>query len=210
MGIFLRRQVDKHTILGIWEIIDTVESLYDQLILSPEEQKLYNNFQTRQRRQHWLSYRVLIKHILKDNIKGIVYDENGKPFLMESNKHISVTHSGKFSALIYSDRPVGIDIEIIKPKIIPIADKFMNESEFLNVDKNYLMEQLYIYWGAKEALYKLYGKKNIIFKENIIIEGFSYKIKDKIKGRIITTDFEKEYTLFYEYIDGYSFVYVID
>lgn len=210
MGIFLRRQLDKHTVLGIWEISDTVESLYNQLILSPDEQKLYDNFQTRQRRQHWLSYRVLIKHLLDDNTKGIVYDNNGKPFLKDSDKHISVTHSGKFSALIYSDRPVGIDIENIKPKIIPIADKFMHDSEFENVDKRYLSEQLYIYWGAKEALYKLYGQKNIIFKENIIIEGFPYKSKDSIKGKIKTTNFEKDYTLYYEYIDGYSFVYVVD
>jgi 4'-phosphopantetheinyl transferase len=210
MGVYLSRQIDKNTFLGIWEINDSVEFLYNQLKLNSDEQKLYKNFRTNQRRLHWLSYRVLIKQLLNNKIRSIVYDENGKPFLNNSSHHISVTHSGKFSALIYSDRLVGIDIEHIRPKIIPISDKFMSDKEFEQVDKRYITEQLFIYWGAKEALYKLYGSRNLIFKEHIFIEGFPYKEKDIIHGKIKMPDFEKEYTLYYEYIEDYSLVYVID
>ncbi len=209
MGVYLKKQINEHTFLGIWEINDTIESLYNQLTLNSEEQKLYNNFRTNQRRLHWLSYRVLIKQILNNEINSIGYDENGKPFLNNSSYHISVTHSGKFSALIYSKNPVGIDIEHIRPKIIPIRDKFMSDHEFEQVDKMYTTEQLFIYWGAKEALYKLYGSRNIVFKENILIEAFPYKQKDLIRGKITTADFQKEYTLHYEYIEDYSLVYVV-
>jgi len=210
MGILLRRQIDEHSLLGIWEINETIEVLYNQLTLNDEEQLLYDSFRTNQRRMHWLSYRVLTKNILKDNIKSICYDENGKPFLNNSKKNISVTHSGKFSAMIVGNKPVGIDIEQIQPKIMNICDKFMSYKELEQIDKSHNIEQLYIYWSAKEALYKLYGKKNLMFKENIIIKGFPFKTQDIIKGKIITSSFEKEYSLYYEYIEDYSLVYVVD
>jgi 4'-phosphopantetheinyl transferase len=208
MGIYLLKKLEDNSILGIWEIDDSVDVLYNQLNLDTAEQKTYNNFRTNQRRLHWLSYRVMIRQVLSNKIKSIGYDINGKPYLKNSSNHISVSHSGKFSALIYGKNPVGIDIEHVRPKIIPISDKFMSDKEMEQLDKRYLTEQLFIYWGAKEALYKLYGSRNLIFKENILIEGFSYKPKDTINGSIITSGIEKKYSLHYEYIEEYALVYV--
>jgi phosphopantetheinyl transferase len=44
------------------------------------------------------------------------YDELGKPHLKDG-KHISITHSYQFSAIIISDQTVGIDIELQREKI---------------------------------------------------------------------------------------------
>jgi 4'-phosphopantetheinyl transferase len=208
MGIYLLKKLEDNSILGIWEIDDSVDVLYNQLNLDTAEQNTYNKFQTNQRRLHWLSYRVMIKQFLCQEIKSISYDLNGKPYLKNSSNHISVSHSGKFSALIYGKNPVGIDIEHVRPKIIPISDKFMSDKEMEQLDRSYLTEQLFVYWGAKEALYKLCGSRNLIFKEDILIEGFPYKPEDTISGSIIKSGFEKKYSLHYKYLEDYVLVYV--
>ena len=46
------------------------------------------------------------------------------------------------------------------------------------------MEHLSVYWGAKEALYKAYGRKKLEFKQHILVEPFKYNLKKGIcKGQ---------------------------
>jgi len=207
MGIYLTKKIDKTSFVGIWEINDTVEYLLSQLKLSKDEEDLYKRFQTSKRRLHWLSYRVMIHQLLKKKTEKICYNINGKPYLLNGSYHISVSHSGKFSAVIFSNNFVGIDIEKIKPGIEALSDKFMSKIEMQQIEKKHITEQLYIYWGAKEALYKLYGSKNLIFKNNILIQGFPYQQEGTLQGKILTSDFEKNYLLYYQQIEDYMLVY---
>ena len=54
----------------------------------------------------------------------LFYDELGKPHL-KNGSNISITHSFNFTAIILSDRKVGIDIEKRRDKILKIANKFI-------------------------------------------------------------------------------------
>src|SRR4030095_14660533 len=103
----------------------------------------------------------------------LYYDEFGKPHLHDG-KHISITHSHQFSAIILSDQVVGIDIELQREKIIRIADKF-TETEFAFLEaeeKEEYIRKLTVIWGVKEAIFKIRNEKGISFKEHIKVCAF--------------------------------------
>ena len=102
----------------------------------------------------------LINYLLNKEIE-IRYDENGKPHLSNDSKHISITHShDKIAIIINDDEKTGIDIELIRDKVLKIKHKFLSESELENAEDD--PEKLLIYWGAKESLYKIYGLKEVL------------------------------------------------
>ncbi|GEM_PF-5934501 len=111
----------------------------------------------------------------------IVKDKAGKPFLTDG-RYISISHSGEKVALVVSNHPVGVDIQLFSPKILQVQPKFINEEDFFHPDMD-LQEQLHFLWTAKEALYKALGKKGISLKQDIIIKHISSDLKTA-KGQI--------------------------
>ena len=85
-----------------------------------------------------------------------------------------------------------------------IAHKFTPFEEYktiANVDA--LIRKLTIVWGAKESLYKIYGKKKLLFLHHIYIEDFKFNDKKtngeiRYNGAILSYDIEffefEEYT----------------
>lgn len=147
----------------------------------------------------------LINHLLNKEIE-IQYDENGKPYLLNEYKHISITHSHDKIAIIINDfEKTGIDIELIRDKVLKIKHKFLAESELINAEND--PEKLLIYWGAKESLYKIYGLKEVDFIKNLYINAFIKNHSGTIVGNINMTNFNKSYELAYLKIEEYMLVY---
>jgi 4'-phosphopantetheinyl transferase len=211
MSLFLKKIVD-NAALGIWEINESVEELYDRVRLSKDEQVYFSQLKSPTRKQHWLSYRLILPHLVNRNeLSSIQYDEYGKPYLNNGVRHISVSHSGRFSALIASPRKsVGIDIEMMDPKIFSVAHKFLNNLEITQVFSEKTLETLYLIWAGKEALYKLYGKRDLLFRENIRIFPFRFQGQGTFYGEIYMPGFRKIFTLYYQTIENYILVYAID
>ncbi len=211
MSLFLKKALNDAA-LGIWEINEDVDELYAKVQLSDQEKEHFALLKSPQRRQHWLSYRLILPHLVNQvELTPITYDENGKPILSNGIRHISVSHSGKFSALIASPtKSVGIDIECMQPKIIRIAHKFLNRKELKQVFSKHAMESLYLIWAAKEALYKLHGKRDLQFRENIRIFPFRFKGEGTIMGEIRTPIYNKAYTINYQVIENYILVFAVD
>ena len=111
----------------------------------------------------------------------IATDEAGKPFLTDG-RYISISHSGERVALVVSNRPVGVDIQLFSPKILQVQAKFINKEDFFHPEMD-MQEQLHFLWTAKEALYKALGKKGISLKQDIIIKHISSDLKTA-KGQI--------------------------
>jgi 4'-phosphopantetheinyl transferase EntD len=55
-----------------------------------------------------------------------------------------------------STHPVGIDIERLKDRIYRIKDRFLTIEEHKSLGETNRLEKLYVIWGAKESLYKIY------------------------------------------------------
>ena len=137
----------------------------------------------------------------------MVYDEFGKPHLKDG-KLISITHSFTFSGIIISDdTPVGIDIEKQRDKILKIAHKFTPIEEYKSIaNHDALVSKLTIVWGAKESLYKIYGKKKLLFLNNIYIEDFSFETNETT-GKILYEGVTDEYKIHFLETEGFTCVY---
>ena len=153
----------------------------------------------------FLSVRKLLQQInFSDN--DLWYDETGKPHL-SNHQFISITHSHEFSAIIISDKKVGIDIEMQREKIIKIADKFSLEPISKKAEQNYI-KKLTVIWGAKEAIFKIKNEKGISFKDHINVEPFEIENQKAIA----TLNFEKSHEQFkinFLEIENYILVYVL-
>jgi len=211
MGVFLKKKLE-HAALGVWEINETVDQLLKGVNLSEQEMKHYSYLRSDTRRKQWLSYRLVIPHLVSiGEIGGIEYDEHGKPYLNSGIKHISVSHSGKFSALIASaTHPVGVDIEQVSPKIHKIAHKFLNKNELKIVFSKNALEGLFVLWAAKEALFKLFGNRNLNFKESITIHPFEFEGEGGFSGEITHDGNTTQYYLQYMMVEDYVLVFSVN
>ncbi|MEI7724511.1 MAG: 4'-phosphopantetheinyl transferase superfamily protein [Bacteroidota bacterium] len=194
---------------GIWIITETAEELLANINLSSSETILYETFRHELRKKQWLAYRALLKHLLAPLTTNMSYDANGKPFLDSGSHHISVSHAGDFAAAVFSKKAaVGIDIEKMKDRVEKVKDRFLQKRELETLTPESRLEQLYVFWGGKEALYKLQGKPGVDFRNDIYIHPFDYLCNTNFRcnASITINQDQHEYSLFYQKIDDYMLV----
>lgn len=210
MAIAYRQQVDDDTEFALWKIEEEADELYSQLQLDTWEQAYYEKLNKSKRHLHWLGTRVLLRKMLKtDEYIDCKVDIHGKPYLVNLPYHISLSHSFDYAAVMISrSRPVGIDIEQIKEKVERIAEKFLDprELEFISEDKHRI-QQLYVCWCAKEAVYKCYGQKEVSFLDNISLEPFVFEGHGALGAGLdkgpVSLDYVVEYLQYEDYMIGY-------
>jgi 4'-phosphopantetheinyl transferase len=156
----------------VWEITESFQELFDTVVLNENNSNRLNGMKSEMHQRAFLSVRKLFQEAGYTDF-DLYYDEFGKPHLHDG-KHISITHSHQFSAIILSDEVVGIDIELQREKIIRIADKFADdEFSFLNPNKKEeYIRKLTVIWGVKEAVFKIRNEKGISFKDHIKVIEF--------------------------------------
>ena len=169
--------------LGIWEVTETEIKLQKLYAPNNEEQAILTSFTHSFRRIQFLATRLLFQTLVPD--AKIKYDENGKPITDLENINLSISHTGKLIAILINKDCCGIDIESIHPKIERIAHKYLSEVELLECKKDPIVERLHVHWAVKEAMYKIYGFKNISFKTDIFVEVISNTEKGKVKATLI-------------------------
>ena len=166
---------------AIWFITETKEELDS---FSPEE--CPSEIISAQKKLEWLAGRMLIRTLVEHSgldYHGLRKDEFGKPFLKEHTHHISLTHSFPYvAAQIDVGQSVGIDLEQPKEKLLRVAHRVMADYELIDAGQDILKHC--VYWCAKEALYKVYGKRGLIFSNHLNIEPFTLQQAGDLKGRI--------------------------
>lgn len=210
MGLAYYKHLDSTSAFGIWKIEESAEELYSQLQLSDEEKAHFESLNNGKRNLHWLSTRVLLRKMLNtDKYIDCQVDEHGKPYLVNFPHHISLSHSFDYAAVIISeDKPVGIDIELVKTKIDRVANKFLVPEELSFIDDSKRIEHLYICWCAKEAVYKLQGKRNVSFKDHIRLSEFPYQEDGSFTAALEVEQERTLYDVHYETFKDYMIGYV--
>ena len=172
MPLYKSIDLNSQTIVKVWEISETLESLLSSTDLNVESLKRIKGMNSELRRRAFLSVRMLLGEFGYSD-SDLFYDSFGKPYLKDG-KHISISHSYNFSTIVISSIEVGIDIEKQRSKIIKIAPKFVGyETFYLNKNDPSQIKKLTWVWCTKEALYKLYGTPGINFKKHFMVLPFS-------------------------------------
>lgn len=115
--------------------------------------KVQQTFKSSKRQKEWLGVRLLLKHVLGSNVQ-IAYKSSGAPFLINSNKHISISHSGTLVAIALTNEKVGIDLQIISDKPLKIKSRFLSKAEIQMMGGQLDALTAVKLWCAKEAVYK--------------------------------------------------------
>jgi len=209
MAIAYRKQVDSDTEFALWRIEEKAEDLYSQLQLDEQEKGYVERLSLGKRHLHWLGVRVLLRTMLNTSeYIDCKIDGHGKPYLVSIPYHISLSHSFDYAAVMISKtRPVGIDIEQIKEKVERIADKFMKPEEMAFIGDQNRIDQLYVCWCAKEAVYKCYGQKEVSFADNISLEPFNFAGEGNVRAHLnkdaVNKDYRVNYLQYEDYMIGY-------
>jgi 4'-phosphopantetheinyl transferase len=139
-----------------------------------------DNVTNEKRKAEWMFIREIICRTMPHS-EDIVYDLHRKPSFKNSANFLSISHSSERVAVAINEvHATGIDLQYITPKILRIKSKFLNEEEQSKITDDSI--ELTCYWCIKEALFKIYGKKDAFLKENFEVQNYSF---DGSRGRAI-------------------------
>ncbi len=173
MPLYKTITVDELTKVFIWKVEESLEWLSDGIVLTDHCQRRVDGMKSEIHRRGFMS----IRHLMAEAgyvDHDLYYDDHGKPHLRD-DKYISITHSFNFTAIIISDKDVGIDIEKQREKILKIANKFTPLDEYHTLaNEDALIRKLTIVWGAKESVYKILAEPGCGFLQHINVIDFDF------------------------------------
>lgn len=147
----------------------------------------------------------LLKELLNNMPFELYYSPQNKPYLKDSPYHISISHShDKLAIILNTLENTGIDIELIRDKVIGIQHKFLNAEERIFADND--VDKLITLWAAKEALYKWHGLKGLDFSKDLSVKWLN---DSELIGNIESDNEIKSFKLHSEKVDEYRLVYVL-
>lgn len=179
MPIFFQHKISETTKLGIWKIEETEDFFKERV---PQHRDVTH---PHKRLQH-LAGRFLLRYLFPDFPHELIQiADTRKPYLPDEQYHFSISHCGDYAAaIVSSNKRVGIDIELVTPRIGRVAEKFLTSSEekFFNepylrflkqwdLDQKVRLEFLTLAWSSKEALFKWYGAGELDFKTHLQLTG---------------------------------------
>lgn len=124
----------------------------------------------------------LIIALTLDNKAQLRHTEDGAPYIENSPIHISISHSAHLVAVAFSSAPVGIDIEHKAEQVLRVREKFLNDRELAITLCNDKVVNM-MFWTAKEAVYKIHGKKGIDFRNDIYQDTRVNSVFRAVDGR---------------------------
>lgn len=199
MPLLLNKQIDEVSAYAVWNIQET---FIDLPHLSPEP---FPSELNPVRQAEWIVGRMIAKSLAeKFNIeyKGIGKHETGKPYLIDSQANIAISHSFPIaSAMIHLEKPCGIDMERPREKLRLVQHKYLHESEMSFKDD---LNNLCAIWCAKEVIYKIFGRKFLSLKDEIKI---SIETDHLMKGEILKKGHETTHIIQYGWVKDYVLAY---
>lgn len=200
MPLYLEHKTDTFS-LALWRIDEGIDFFESKFHLSPEIQNAGSRLQ-------WYATRHLVNELC-GSYTTVLKDEYNKPYL-SNGPQLSLTHTANYAGAIISKQIVGIDLEALRPKVERIAHKFLRPDEIAAIPEAEKMEKLILYWSAKEALYKLHGRKQLEFITQLLIDPFTLQQQGTLIARIIANDIAPDnLTVHYQFFDNHVLTYVV-
>jgi len=191
---------DSNCLIKVWHSSEDFGELLEKASLTDAERQEWLAFRSESRRREWLTVRALVREALP-GVGEITYDENGKPQL--PGRPVSISHSHEYIALMTSpQKKVGVDIEIIHPRIEKLARKFLSEQE-RNLFNPLSLESLHVMWSAKEVLYKIHGSGGLEFKKHLAVHPFDLQQAGKLRASINKDDLKRDFDIGYDITSNY-------
>lgn len=206
MPLVKHAQINETCQLALWKITEELGTLLDVVSLTDAEQAKIESFGSISRKKEYVTTRILLRRLLGDGIR-IENNEEGKPFLINSDFDISISHSKEYVGIMVGQNyDLALDIEYLSDRVYRITKKFLSSDEMSNISETEKQLHIYQHWCAKECLIKLYGKKDVLLISELKIHPFS-PYQDSFSGEVVRTDFSNKFDFQYEKFDSYLMVW---
>ena len=197
MPFFYQQNINETRHLAIWSITEPVSYFETDV-------KLAVDMQNEERKIQHLAVRLLLKLMMPEaDLNKMVMADNGKPYLQGVPFHFSFSHCKGYAAVAVSDTdPIGIDIEIIHPRILKVAHKFLNASEkemIAQLSEADQLPQMAFFWAAKEAMYKQHEQLGIDFANHFQVLTFANEKQGRVVAKITHKEIEQRVNLDYHF-----------
>jgi len=222
--------LNNNTKLYLWKITEDFDTLFNQVKLKDSSLARLKTMKSESHQKGFLAVRMLLQHNNYSDF-DLFYDEFGKPYLkpdfkslrhlesfcqrenskkllpeaLEGNNFISISHSHKFSAIVISDQNIGLDIEILKEKILKIAPRFMDVAHLNNLSEEEKIKKATVVWGIKESIFKIKNEKGISFPDHIFEDDFSFDDRNAL-ALLKYNNKEEKFNIQFDSIEDYIFV----
>ena len=193
--IFHKKILNTH--IYVWKMTSYYEDQIKNPLLNSAELISAKELKNEKRKKEFLTSRIALKNIFNKDLE-LKHHKSGKPFIKET-KHLSISHSSNFLALAFGEENIGIDIEKPQNRMVKLMPKILSEIEFMEFKKEPSMDLACKLWGAKEAILKYVGDKNLNYKEDIKVENIQLGIATYLKMNF-KVEFEKIENMILTYV----------
>jgi len=184
--IFHKKILNTH--IYVWKMTSSYEDQIKNPLLKSAELISAKELKNEKRKKEFLTSRIALKNIFNKDLE-LKHHKSGKPFIKET-KHLSISHSSNFLALAFGEENIGIDIEKPQNRMVKLMPKILSEIEFMEFKKEPTMDLACKLWGAKEAILKYVGDKNLNYKEDIKVKNIHLGVATYLKMNF-KVEFEK-------------------
>lgn len=206
MPICEQIQINDSCRLIIWNTTEPLEELLQNVHLTASELVRLNSFGSESRKIEFVATRCLVQFSLGQDVL-IENDEHGKPYLINSDLNISISHTKAYVGILIGDKhSVALDMEYLSDRVNRIASRFLSKKELNKIEDENKILHLYQHWCAKECLIKMYGKKDIHLIDELKISPFSSS-DSNFFGQVCRANFSETYTFQYLQFDNHLLVY---
>lgn len=175
-----------------------------ELKLSPRDRVRLRSVKHPQKRREFLASRLALTEL--DPKYRLVYE--GRIPSLDNGKHISITHAHNVAAAVMSENYiVGIDVEVQRQQLFRISDKFLHPDEKLLIRPDRVLEDLHVYWGAKEALFKIWKKGEVDFSHELRVDPFEAVDNGRTNAHILKDGQEIHCHVRYQKVENYHLVF---
>lgn len=199
MAVVNIREVYPGVSLGLWQMDETVEQLFEAYpLLQAYRSQMEEKYKNDGRKLEFLAIRALMYEMLRVNgaSKGLLshagdFTHNGQGKPLFRGYHVSISHTKGYAALILSKKSeVAVDIEYMSDRVERIASKFLRKDE--RADS---LDSKLVHWCAKETVFKLFSEENLLFEEMRVkpfdtMSDWACDVENLKSGKTARVDFE--------------------
>ena len=135
-------------------------------LLSPARQKRVDGIAAEDDRRRTVAAELLVRKAVGEKLGitpekvALSVDENDKPHIEGDPLYVSMSHSGAWAVCAIGEKPVGVDVEMIRAAQEKFIGRVCTETEqtYIRYGDAGCYRRFWECWTAKEALFKLTGK----------------------------------------------------
>jgi len=186
MPLVYQQNINATSKIAVWHITES-EDFFLSIVPVQREIKHWHK-----RLQH-LAGRLLLKELYPEfPVEMILIADTKKPFLANEPFHFSISHCGNYAAAIVSKtHRVGVDVELLNTKIEQIQHKFTSDEEIGKIQNSeFEIQNLTLCWSIKESVFKWWGRGEVDFKRDIVLQSASGSAAQGVVQCIFKNEFE--------------------